>query len=454
MITTATANAFLASTTGPGELTGMAAVAIAIFVLAYVGIITEKVHRTIAAILGAVALMGLGVIHQHEAFRNYIDLNVIFLLAGMMIIVNIMSKTGVFEWLAISLAKIARGRPVYIMILLALSTAVVSAFLDNVTTVILMLPVTLLLAQQLKINPVPFLICEVLASNIGGAATLIGDPPNILIGSASGLSFNDFLIHLGPVIVVILAAFTLALYLRYRKRLHVSIEVRARIIEMKPARAITDKRLLIKSLVGLGLVLIGFFLHSLLGLEPATIALGGAAFLMLITKTDPEKVFREVEWTTLFFFVGLFILVGALVERGVIDTLAQFAFQQTGGDIWLTTLGLLWFAAIASAIVDNIPFVATVIPMIKTIAPDIAKANGLEEAVVLGILWWALALGACLGGNGTIIGASANVVMADMAKKHGHRITFLQFAKYGIPCTVMALLICSIYLIARYLLPL
>ncbi len=454
MITTATASATFANTAAPDELTGMAVVAIAVFVLAYVGIVTEKIHRTIAAILGAVALMALGAIHQHVAFREHVDLNVIFLLAGMMIIVNIMSKTGVFEWLAISLAKIARGRPVYIMILLALSTAVVSAFLDNVTTVILMLPVTLLLAQQLKINPVPFLICEVLASNIGGAATLIGDPPNILIGSAAGLSFNDFLIHLGPVIVIILAVFTVGLYFIYRKRLQVSIEVRARIIEMNPARAITDKALLIKSLAGLGLVLVGFFLHSLLGLEPATIALGGAALLMLITKTDPEKVFREVEWTTLFFFVGLFILVGALVERGVIDTLADFALRQTGRNIWLTTLGLLWFAAIASAIIDNIPFVVTAIPLIKTIAPEIARTNDLETATVLGILWWTLALGACLGGNGSIVGASANVVVADMAKKHGHRITFLQFAKYGIPCTVMALFISSIYLVVRYLLPL
>ena len=268
------------------------------------------------------------------------------------------------------------------------------------------------------------------------------------------MSFNDFLINLGPVILVVLAAFTVALYMRYRKRLQVSIEVRARIIEMNPARAITDKKLLIKSLAGLGLVLVGFFLHSLLGLEPATIALGGAALLMLVTKTDPEKAFREVEWTTLFFFVGLFILVGALVDQGVITKISQYALNLTGGDIWLTALGLLWFAAIASAIVDNIPFVATVIPIVGKIAPGIATASNVDPAVAINILWWALALGACLGGNGTIIGASANVVVADMAKKHGHKITFLQFAKYGIPCTVMALLICSIYLVLRYLLPL
>ncbi len=437
-----------------GDATGLAIAAVAVFALVYIAIITEKIHRTIVAILGAVIVIAIGAIGQRTAFQEHVDLNVIFLLTGMMIIVHIMAGTGVFEWLAITLAKLARGRPVNILILLALSTAVVSAFLDNVTTVLLMVPITLLLAEQLKITPIPFLICEVIASNIGGAATLVGDPPNILIGSAAGLSFNDFLFNLGPVIVLILILYVLSLRFFFRKTFHVSIEVRARVIEMNPARAITDGKLLVKCLGGLGLVLVGFFVHSLLHIEPATIALGGAALLMLITKSDPEKVFKEVEWTTLFFFVGLFILVGALVETRIIAEIAKGAIGLTGGDLWLTALGLLWFAAFASAIVDNIPFVATVIPIVKTIAPEVAASAGCDPVVAANILWWSLALGACLGGNGTLIGASANVVVADAAKKHGHEISFLKFAKYGVPCTLMALVVCSIYLILRYLLPL
>ena len=432
---------------GDGGITGAAIAAVAVFALAYIAIVTEKIHRTIAAVLGAAVVMGLGVISQRTAFQEHVDLNVIFLLAGMMVVVHIMSRTGVFEWLAITLAKVARGRPINILIFLALSTGVVSAFLDNVTTVILMVPITLLLAEQLRITPVPFLICEVLASNIGGAATLIGDPPNILIGSAAGLSFNDFLVNLGPVIVVILGAFVFSLWLVFRKSFRVSIEVRARIIEMSPARAITDKKLLVKCLIGLGLIITGFFLHSLLNIEPATIALGGAAFLMLITKSAPEKVLREVEWSTLFFFVGLFVLVGGLVETNVIDEIAKGALSLTGGDIWLTALGLLWFAAFASAIVDNIPFVATAIPIIHKIGPDIAESSGCDP----NILWWALALGACLGGNGTIIGASANVVVAGMAERSGHKITFLNFMKYGVPFTLMTLVISTVYVILRYL---
>ena len=434
-----------------GGSTTPAIVAIAVFTLAYIAIISEKIHRTIVAIIGAVLVMGLGAISQHKAFQEYVDLNVIFLLAGMMIVVHIMSETGIFQWLAISLAKLARGRPTSILILLALSTGIVSAFLDNVTTVLLMVPITLLLAEQLRVTPIPFLICEVLASNIGGAATLIGDPPNILIGSAAGLSFNDFLVNLGPVIVVILVAFAFCLWLVFRKTFHVSIEVRARIIEMNPARAINDKKLLVKCLIGLGIVLAGFFLHSLLNIEPATIALGGAALLMLITKTNPEKVLKEAEWSTLFFFVGLFVLVGGLVETGVIEKISWVAFDLTGGDLWLTALGLLWFAAIASAIVDNIPFVATVIPIIHNIGPKIAKAGGNDPHIVTNILWWALALGACLGGNGTIIGASANVVVAGMAERNGHKITFLNFMKFGVPFTLMALVISTAYIILRYL---
>lgn len=434
-----------------GGLTRMAIVAVSVFALAYAAIISEKIHRTIVALLGAVIVIGLGVINQHKAFQEHIDLNVIFLLAGMMVIVHVMAETGLFQWLAITLAKAARGRPVLILVLLSLSTAVVSAFLDNVTTVLLMVPITFLLAEQLRVNPVPFLICEVVASNMGGTATLIGDPPNILIGSAAPLTFNEFIFNLAPVIAVVLAAFALSLWLVFRKTFHVSIEVRARIIEMDPNRAITDRGLLVKSLIVLGAVLAAFFLHSLLGLEPATIALGGAALLMLITKSNPEKVLKEVEWTTLFFFVGLFVLVGGLVETRVIDEIAKAAVGLTGGDLWITALGLLWFAAFASAIVDNIPFVATAIPIVHTIGPQVAANAGLSPKAGTDILWWALALGACLGGNGTIIGASANVVVAGMAERSGHKISFLKFMKYGVPFTLMTLVICTAYIILRYL---
>lgn len=416
--------------------------AIAIFILAYAIIISEKIHRTVVALSGAVLMILLGVLHQEQAIEG-VDFNTLGLLIGMMIVVGIAKHSGMFQFVAIWASKIGKGKPIPIFLLLGFITAFFSAFLDNVTTVLLMVPVTFVVTHNLKINPIPFLIGTILLSNIGGTSTLIGDPPNILVGSAAKIPFNDFLIHLGPIVFIVVVVTLFMLYLWYRKELNASEEAQAQILRFNPREAISDKKLLVKSLIVIGLVLLGFFTHAITHLEGATIALGGAAFLLLLTMNDPEEHLREVEWTTIFFFIGLFILVAGLEHVGAIRAMAEWLIHTTGGDPTLTTLSLLWGSGVFSALIDNIPFVATMIPLIK----DVSALTGMA----LGPLWWALLLGADFGGNATIIGASANVVVSGIAEKEGHKISFLGYMKVAAPMTFVALLISTVYVYLRYL---
>ncbi|MFA6023782.1 MAG: ArsB/NhaD family transporter [Candidatus Gracilibacteria bacterium] len=417
-------------------------IAVLVFVTTYVLIISEKVHRTVLALAGAILMILLGVVNQEEALHG-VDFNTLGLLIGMMVIVGIAKDCGMFQFVAIWASKVGRGKPLPIFILLGLITAVFSAFLDNVTTVLLMVPVTFVVANNLKINPMPYLISTILLSNIGGTATLIGDPPNILIGSAAKIPFNDFLIHLGPVVVIVAVVTIGLLVLWYRKSLVATKEAQASIMQFVPKEALTDRPLLIKSLFVLALVLLGFFTHSITHLEGATIALGGAALLLLLTMNDPEHHLRDVEWTTIFFFIGLFVLVSGLESVGAIEYLAGLLIEVTGGEPVPLTLSVLWGSAVFSAAIDNIPFVATMIPLIQNI--------GEISTVDTGPLWWALALGADIGGNATIVGASANVVVSGMAGKHGHRIGFVPYMKVAMPMTFVALVICTIYISLRYL---
>ncbi|MDF2703958.1 MAG: Citrate transporter, partial [Rubrobacteraceae bacterium] len=395
--------------------------------------------------LGAGVLLAVGVVGQEEASSEFVDWNTIGLLAGMMIIVVILEKTGVFEYLAIKSAQWGKARPGRILILLALVTAFLSAFLDNVTTVILMVPVTFLIADALDSSPMPFLLTQVMASNIGGAATLIGDPPNILIGSAAGLSFAEFVVHLTPVVLLTLPPVLGVLYLMFRNDLRTTKEAEEVISGMDARSSIRDGVLLRKSLIVLGLVILAFFLHGALHLEAATIALLGAAALMLYARVDVEEVLRDVEWPTLLFFVGLFILVGGLEVTGFIGGIAELLTNVAGGASAATAVIVILGSGIASGIVDNIPFTATMIPVIQ----DLAEAEDLSEAETQP-LWWALALGADFGGNLTLIGASANVVVAGMSERAGEKISFLKFMAYGIPVTLVSLAIATVYVVARY----
>lgn len=421
---------------------GLFITAIVVFVIAYAIIISEKIHRTVVALAGAVLMILLGVLNQEQALEG-VDFNTLGLLIGMMVIVGIARHCGMFQYLAIWASKLGKGKPVPIFLLLGLLTAVLSALLDNVTTVLLTVPVTFVVANNLKLNPKPFLIGAILLSNIGGTATLIGDPPNILIGSAAGLSFNDFIFNLTPISLIVTFVTLGLLYWWYRKNLVSQPGTQETIMAFRPEEAITDKPLLWKSLFVIGLVLVGFFTHSITHLEGATIALAGAALLLLLTLHEPEEYLREVEWTTIFFFAGLFVLVTGLEHVGAIRMLAEKLIEITGGNSSILTIALLWGSGIFSAVIDNIPFVATMIPLIK----DIGAISGMA----LGPLWWALALGADIGGNATIVGASANVVVSGMAGKEGHRIGFGEYMKVAVPMTVVALLICTGYVWLRYL---
>ena len=412
-----------------------------VFVVAYALIAVEPFDRTIIALLGGLAVIVLGVIDQHEAFAA-IDLNVIFLLAGMMVIAGILAKTGLFDWLAVRSLRLADGRPMRMLLILATITAVLSALLDNVTTVVLIVPVTISIARRLDVTPVPYLIALVLASNIGGTATLIGDPPNILIGSAAGLDFTAFIVNLAPVTVVIYGAFAVIAYLMWRRQLEVPAEQRERAVEATERAAITDRPLLVKGLVVSAVVLVGFLLHQALGLEAATIALLGATVLMLVGRIDAHDALRDVEWRTLFFFVGLFILVEAVVHVGIIGGIADWLAVQTAGNETLAAMALLWFSAGASAVIDNIPYTATAIPIVERL---------IESGLPADALWWSLALGACLGGNLTLVGAAANVVVANQAAQAGHRIGFFEFMRYGAVVTLASLLIATLYIWLVYL---
>ncbi|GAA4865644.1 ArsB/NhaD family transporter [Paenibacillus vulneris] len=422
-----------------------AILAIAIFLIIYALIISEKIHRTILAILGAVLMIVLGIVNQETAI-HHIDFNTIGLLVGMMIIVGITAETGLFKYVALKAAKLAKGKPTRILIALVALTAGGSAFLDNVTTVLLMVPVTLSITRQLRINPIPFLFTQIIASNVGGTATLIGDPPNIMIGSAvKELTFMEFIYNLTPIAVIIMLVYTPIFLLMFRKQIQSTPELQQSIMEMDENSMITDSRLLRKCLIVLGVTILGFFLHQTLHMESATVALAGAFLLLLLTgERMLEKAFHSVEWVTLFFFVGLFVLVAGLVETGVIAMLAKKAVEITGGDLFASSMLILWLSAIASAFLDNIPFVATMIPMIQEMGT--MGVDNLEP------LWWSLALGACLGGNGTLIGASANLVVAGLASKEGYPITFMKYLKYGFPLMILSIVLSSAYIYLRYLL--
>jgi Na+/H+ antiporter NhaD/arsenite permease-like protein len=428
-------------------------VAAILFAITYVVVMTEKVNRAIVALLAAGLMIVLGILNQEAAIRG-IDFNTIGLLIGMMMIVAITRQSGVFQFLAIWSAKKVQANPWGILVMISLVTAVTSAMLDNVTTVLLVAPVTLLITEELKVTPYPYLFAMIFSSNIGGTATLIGDPPNIMIGSATGLTFNDFAYNLSPVILVIMAATLIPIYFIWGRRLKAAPEDRQRVMQFNEHEAITDSRLLKQCLLVIGLVVAGFVFARFLGLEAATVAMTGAALLLLLAnwRRDAEEqsqhvleTFSEVEWITIFFFVGLFIVVHGVDSTGLLRLMADKMLALTGGDLTATAMVILWSSAILSAIIDNIPFVATMIPMIKAMAPTFGGPEGLMP------LWWSLSLGACLGGNGTLIGASANLVVAGFAERAGQPIRFMQYTLLAFPIMLMSIAISTVYLYWRYL---
>ena len=432
-------------------------VATTIFVIAYAVIIIDRLNRAIAALLGAAFVIGFGVLSQEQAI-NGIDFNTLGLLTGMMVLVGITQKCGVFQYLAIKAAKAAKGDPWGILVMLSIVTAVLSALLDNVTTVLLVAPVTLLIADGLKINPYPLLFAEINASNTGGTATMIGDPPNIMIGSATGLSFNQFLLNLAPIAIVAFAVTLIPLWFIYGRNLGATPEAKEKLMAFNENDAITDKKLLKQCMLVYALVIVGFVLAHPMHLEPATIAMSGAALLLLLVTLplDREEAtlnvhgfFAQVEWVTIFFFIGLFIIIAGVEHAGLLKILAEWVLNLTSGDFAVTTLAILWLAAIFSAIVDNIPFVATVIPMIKDMLPVFQEAG--IPAQQLTSLWWALALGACLGGNGSLIGASANLIVAGIAERNGVAIRFLPFLKVAFPIMLLQVAVATLYIWWRYL---
>jgi Na+/H+ antiporter NhaD/arsenite permease-like protein len=425
----------------------MTVIAVIVVVIAYVLIATEWTHKLLAALGGAAVLLALGVTDSEHAFYSHdtgIDWDVIFLLLGMMIIVGVLRRTGVFEYIAIWAAKRAKGSPLRVMILLTLITAIASAFLDNVTTVLLIAPVTLLVCDRLGINPVPFLIAEVMASNIGGAATLIGDPPNIIIASRSGLTFNDFLVHMTPLVVIELIVFTLVLPRLFKGSFTADPAKVENVLRLNEREAIQDTRLLIKSGAVLLIVFTGFVGHSVFHIEPSVVALLGAGLLVLISGVQTKDYMSSVEWQTLLFFAGLFIMVGALVKTGVIGNLADQVGQATDGKPLLAVMLILVVSAVLSGIVDNIPYVATMSPVVLELTKSVTEPAHAHA------LWWALAAGADFGGNATAVGASANVVVIGIALRAGNPISFWEFTRKGAVMTVITIIIAAPYLWLRY----
>ncbi len=425
-----------------------AALAVAVFAIAYVLIATERVPRVVAALGGAAAVVALGIVGADEIFYSRetgIDWNVIFLLLGMMVVVAGLRRTGLFEFLAIWSAKRTRGRPYPLLVLLCTLTAGASALLDNVTTVLLIAPVTLLVCDRLKLNPVPFLVAEVLASNIGGASTLVGDPPNIIIGSRADLTFTDFLVHMAPIVVIIMVVFLGLSRWVFRGAFTYDPAAADAVMRLDEREAVSDPRALVRALAVLGVVLVGFVLQRALGIEPSIVALLGGGAMMLLVPGPTDEYMKHVEWETLVFFMGLFVLVGALAESGVIDSIATSLTDAVGGDPVAATFGILFGSAALSALVDNIPYVATMSPVVEQLAANDPALNPDN------VLWWSLALGADLGGNATAIGASANVVVIGIAKRYGHPISFWQFTRYGLLITVVSVLLCVPYLWLRYL---
>ncbi|MBF0267665.1 MAG: ArsB/NhaD family transporter [Alphaproteobacteria bacterium] len=424
-----------------------------ILIVTYAVIISEKINRAIAALAGAGVMILAGALNQEMAVRG-IDFNTIALLTGMMIIVAITRKCGVFQYVAVVSAKLVKANPAGVLLMLQVITAVFSALLDNVTTVLLIVPVTLVICEELKIKPYPVLVAEIFASNVGGTATLIGDPPNILIGSATGMSFNEFVFNLAPIAIVLQVMYLGIFHFIWGRKMRASDENRARVMAMDERLAITDARLLKQSMGVLALVILGFVMAHPLHLEPGTIAMTGAAILMLLNnfgkKAEDQSehvhhTFGEVEWVTIFFFVGLFIVVAGVEHAGLLNLLAEKMLALTGGDMKATALAILWSSAILSAIVDNIPFVATMIPLIESMAPAFGGPEALKP------LWWSLSLGACLGGNGTLIGASANLTVAGLAERGGVTFRFLPFMKLAFPLMLISIAISNIYVMWRYL---
>ena len=425
----------------------MAVVAVVTFVVAYILIATERVPKLVTALAGAGVILAFGVASSEDAFYSHdtgVDWDVIFLLLGMMIIVGILRQTGVFEYIAIWAAKRAKGSPFRVMVLLVLITAVASAMLDNVTTVLLIAPVTLLVCERLGVSPVPFLIAEVLASNIGGAATLIGDPPNIIIASRSGLTFNDFLLHMTPIAALAIAVLVAMLPVLFRGSFQGDPDRVADVMGMNEREAIKDRRLLIVCGAVLTAVFIGFIGHAAFHIEPSVVALLGAGVLVLLSRSKPGDFMPSVEWETLLFFAGLFVMIGALVKTGVITGLAEAAARATGGDPLTATMLILFVSALLSGVVDNIPYTAAMSPIVLQLT------QGIADPVQADALWWSLAIGADFGGNLTAIGASANVVVLGIAMRSGSPISFWEFTKKGAIVTVVTILLAAPYLWLRY----
>lgn len=422
-----------------------------ILILAYIFIATEKIPKVTIALLGAGLTIILGLVSQVKTignvlnptyFINFIDFNVIFLLVSMMIIVNITTRSGVFSYIANELLKTTKGYPILILATLGVFTAVVSAFLDNVTTVILVLPITFAISKKLDIDPIPFLLTEVFASNIGGTATLIGDPPNIIIGSAAGFSFMDFINNLTGVIAIILFAVIMGLSIVFKDKLHADDEKMQAIAEIDNSKTITDKNLMIRSLTVLALVILGFVTHDMTHIETSVAAMLGASVLLLFEK--PTDILKDVEWNTIFFFIGLFIIIGGVEASGGIRLMAEWIIKVTQGSQEAASMLILWGSGLISGVIDNIPYTATMSPMLV----EIQKTMGVEYTTPL---WWCLSLGACLGGNLTIIGAAANVIVSENAAKHGHPISFMRFMKYGVLVVAMSLLISTIYINLKFM---
>ena len=418
----------------------MEVIAIVVFVVVIGLIISEKVNSAAAALAGAMALVVTGVMSAHRAL-SYIDFNTIGLLVGMMVLVAIIRQSGLFEYVAIKAAKMVHGDPWKIMIAFILLTAVLSGILDNVTTVLLVGPMTIAIAKMLEINPVPFLMTQILASNVGGTATLIGDPPNIMIGSAANLSFMDFLKNTGVAVVLVIVFMIVMMRFVYKKEIEVEGLDTSKIMNLDPDKSITDKPLLIKGVVVIVLVILGFIFHDQIGMETSVIALTAAAVMLIIGGVNVDNAIQDVEWTTIAFFMALFVVVGGLTETGVIKQVAAVIIERTAGHPVMMMLILLWASALLSSFLNNIPFIATLIPLVLAL-----KADGMDAEP----LWWAISLGACLGGNGTMIGASANVVLSDISTKHGYPITFKSYLRVGMPFMLGSVLISMVFLLVKY----
>ena len=418
----------------------MEVIAILVFVVVIGLIISEKVNSVAAALAGAMVLVITGVMSAHKAL-SYIDFNTIGLLVGMMVLVAIIRQSGLFEYVAIKAAKMVHGDPWKIMIAFILLTAILSGILDNVTTVLLVGPMTIAIAKMLEINPVPFLMTQILASNVGGTATLIGDPPNIMIGSAANLSFMDFLKNTGLAVALVIVFMIVMMRFVYKKEIEVEGLDTSKIMNLDPDKSITDKPLLIKGVVVIVLVILGFIFHDQIGMETSVIALTAAAVMLIIGGVNVDNAIQDVEWTTIAFFMALFVVVGGLTETGVIKQVAAVIIERTAGHPVMMMLILLWASALLSSFLNNIPFIATLIPLVLAL-----KADGMDAEP----LWWAISLGACLGGNGTMIGASANVVLSDISTKHGYPITFKSYLRFGMPFMLGSVFISMVFLLVKY----